>query len=97
MILDAIIIGIVGWTFVLVLMDADMIFGWWMNVLNKLPDWLAKPLGKCEYCLSGQLALWYYLYEYFYDYNLAYHVAFISVSIFTCKLINRIIYGTETT
>jgi hypothetical protein len=92
MIIESIIIGIIGWTFVHILIDVDMIFSRWWIVLNKLPDWLAKPLGKCEYCLSGQIALWYFIINY--GFNLAYLVAFVSVSIFTCKLINKIIHGT---
>ena len=61
MITHAVIVGIVAWVFVFILMDSGMIFERWWLVLNKLPMWLSKPLGACEYCFAGQLALWYYL------------------------------------
>jgi len=48
MILEAVLIGIVAWVFVIILMEEGMIFGWWWWPLNKLPDWFAKPLGKCN-------------------------------------------------
>jgi len=92
---QAVIIGIAAWVFTLILIDTGMIFEKWWVVLNKLPDWLAKPLGKCEYCLAGQLAFWYYFT--LGGYNLFYHIGFISVAIFTVRMINEIIYGTAKT
>jgi len=92
---QAVIIGIAAWVFTLILIDTGMIFEKWWVVLNKLPDWLAKPLGKCEYCLAGQLAFWYYFT--LSGYNLFYHIGFISVAIFTVRMINEIIYGTAKT
>jgi len=93
LIITAILIGITAWTFAILLMDKDMIFGWWYNVIDRLPEYLAKPLGKCEYCLSGQIALWYYLIKYFNNYDLIHHIFFISLAIFTVELINITIYG----
>jgi hypothetical protein len=94
MILESIIIGIVGWVFCLILIQPDMIFAKWQVVLDKLPEWLAKPLGGCEFCFTGQVALWYYLYQYHSTYGLIEHIAFICGSIFVVRLINKIIYGT---
>ena len=88
-----ILIGIAAWAFTNILMDGEMIFGWWYKILNKLPEWLAKPLGKCEYCLSGQMAFWFYLYEYWNDYDFFQHILLISLSIFIVELINTLIYG----
>ena len=91
MITHAIIVGIVAWVFVFILIDTGMIFEKWWVVLNKLPQWLSKPLGSCEYCFTGQLGLWYYLY-YAYStgaYNVFYHIDFISIAIFTTKIINK--------
>ena len=90
MITEAIIIGIVAWVFVIILMDEGMIFSRYWDILNLLPNWLAMPLGKCEYCLSGQLALWYFLYTHWHDYNVFYHIAYISLAIFTVRIINII-------
>jgi ABC-type transport system involved in multi-copper enzyme maturation permease subunit len=30
--------------------EPGMIFGWYGNLLDKIPDFLAAPLGKCPYC-----------------------------------------------
>lgn len=91
--INAVIIGIVAWVFCMILMEEGMIFSKWWNVLNKLPNWLAKPLGSCEYCFAGQLALWVYLYQSLLSgsYNLLTHIAFISVAIFTIEIINTLI------
>ena len=91
MITHAIIVGITAWVFVIILMDSGMIFNKWTLVLNKLPDWLAYPLGRCEYCLAGQLSLWYFFT--LGNYNLLHHIGFISIAIFTTKIINIIVYG----
>ena len=93
MIVEAIITGIVAWVFVVILMEEGMIFAWWWNVIQKLPDWLRKPLGDCEYCFAGQLALWYYLIQYWNTYSPVYHIAFISITILTVKILNRTIDG----
>jgi len=91
MITHAIVVGIVAWVFVFILMDSGMIFERWWLVLNKLPMWLSKPLGACEYCFAGQLALWYYLIHELLvgSYNALYHIAFISVAILTVKILNH--------
>ena len=86
-------IGITAWVFSMILLDPDMIFGWYGKFLDKLPAWLSKPLGKCEYCLSGQLSLWYYLFNDYSQYNLITHIFFVSLSIFTVEVINVFVYG----
>ena len=93
LIITAIIIGITAWTFTILLMDKDMIFGWWYNVIDRLPEYFAKPLGKCEYCLAGQIALWLYLIKHFNNYDPIDHIFFISIAIFTIELIIITIYG----
>lgn len=88
MITEAIIIGIIAWVFVIILVDEGMIFSWWWDVINGLPQWLKSPLGACEYCVAGQMSLWYYLFAHWHDYNVFYHIAYISISIFTVRIIN---------
>lgn len=39
-----------------------MIFNWYRELINKLPWYIAKPLGKCYACLTGQVLLWYYVF-----------------------------------
>lgn len=88
-----ILIGITAWVFTNILIDPDMIFGFWYRILDKMPEWIAKPMGKCEYCLAGQLALWYYLFKSFDNYDLIAHILLVSLSIFTVEFINSVIYG----
>lgn len=83
-----ILIGISAYVFSRILIDPDMIFGIWNTILNKMPEWLAKPLGKCEYCLAGQLAFWYYLIYFFNEYDFVNHILYTSLSIFTVEIIN---------
>lgn len=85
-----ILIGISAYVFSRILLDPDMIFGWAYKYLEKLPKWLAKPLGLCEYCLAGQLAFWSYLWYNFTSYDLVLHVVTTSLSIFTVEVINVI-------
>jgi len=93
MIITFILIGIAAWTFSMILSDPEMIFGWWFKLIEPLPDWIGKPLGKCEYCLAGQLALWYYIVKFFYTYDFFEHILMVSLSIFTVELINTLKYG----
>ena len=83
-----ILIAILAWTYVHILTDDGMIF----CKLDKWMDgkWIFKIFG-CEYCLAGQLSLWYFLYDRWFDYNFIDHVLYIGLTIFLVKLINRII------
>ena len=85
---EAIITGIVAWVFCRILIEPGMIFGGWWQILNRLPEWLSKPLGACEYCFGGQLALWYFIFSF--DYSIVHHIQFISVTLITVNLINLI-------
>lgn len=95
MVLTFILIGIAAWVFTMILGNPDMLFGWWFKWIEQLPEWVSKPLGACEYCLAGQLALWYYLIKYFNNYDFIEHILMVSLSIFIVKLTNTIIYGKD--
>ena len=43
--------------------EPDEIFASYRRQIMKLPDWLNKPLGSCHRCLTGQVMLWYYLFN----------------------------------
>lgn len=58
----SIVISIISVVYVMILQQPGMLLDWWNNILNKMPDWISKPLGTCEYCFSGQVALWGYLF-----------------------------------
>lgn len=86
-------IAVFAWVFTNVLMDEDMILFKWRTFVETLPEWLGKPLGLCEYCLGGQIALWYYLFTYFGDYNFLVHLVYITGVIFLIRVTNKLIYG----
>ena len=50
-------LSVVAWVFNY-LLEPEMIFGWYGRIINRLPDWLFKPLGGCNICFGGQLAFW---------------------------------------
>lgn len=63
---------------------------------RKLPEWLFKPLIGCQYCVSGQWALWFYFYITFFqneaNYHWWLHLWFIMQSIFVTKIITYLYY-----
>jgi hypothetical protein len=65
-----------------VLMQYGNILFFYTLFLEKLPEYIAKPLGQCEKCFAGQLAFWYYIAKYFHKYNAINHIFFVSFSIF---------------
>ena len=88
MILEALLLGVCAWVFVFILMDDGMILSWWGKVINRLPEWLSEPLGGCEYCVAGQMALWYYFYRYWTSYDAVEQILFITLTIFFVDIIN---------
>ena len=84
----ALLLSVTAWTFVNVLEQPDMIFEKYFTLISKLPGHIAKPLGLCSYCLSGQLALWYFIFfEFETLYNFIHLIVFISLTIFFVKLL----------
>lgn len=87
-------IAIIAYVFILMTEDG-MIFAWWYRLILRLPDVLYKPLGGCMACFSGQLSLWYFLIMRFNSYNPVDHIFFISATILTVIIIDKIVnYGT---
>ena len=87
MIYEIIIIAICSYVYVNILTEQGMILGWWYDLLKKLPEWLFNPLVGCIYCVTGQVALWYYLFTYWNEYNLLTHIVYICLSIFAVEII----------
>jgi len=80
-----------AWVFVNMLQDEGMIFAWYGRWLERVPEWLSHPLGKCDICMAGQFGLWgYFLVG---DYHVLNHLFFIVLTIFFIKIIDRIAYG----
>lgn len=63
-ILKALELAVVAYVFCCILMSEGMLFEWYSDLLddleraNKKATWITKPLGNCNLCFSGQLALW---------------------------------------
>jgi len=84
----SILLAIAAWVYCYILLKDGMILGWLENWIARLPSWLCEPLGGCEYCVAGQMALWFYLYRNFYEYDLIEHILFITTTIFIVEIIN---------
>lgn len=70
-----------------VLLSPGMLLSFYAKQLDKLPDWIAYPLGACVFCFAGQLSLWIFVIHF--DYNLFYHIGFISLTIFFTLIYNK--------
>lgn len=66
-----------------------MILSWYGRLLEKMPDWLANPLGLCSLCFSAQLGLWVYMIYYWGDYNLIEHIFVISYSAIVANRLDK--------
>lgn len=75
--------------------EPDQIFGWYRKLIMKLPDFLNKPLGSCNLCITGQACMWYYLVTRFNNYNLIDHLFFISLGILLSSIYSAIFYYDE--
>lgn len=85
MFFDCISVAIVAFVFFAVLTAPGMVFEFWYNYLERLNSrapWIAKPLGFCGVCFSGQLGLWWYLISYRDEWVLGDHIIFIAQTIF---------------
>lgn len=84
LILQSVMVAVFAVVFTCILIDEDMIFGFWGKWIAQLPDKLEYPLGGCAYCFAGQIAVWYYLF--LEDYDVFNHVFFVSTTIFITHL-----------
>lgn len=50
------VIAFIGYGFTRIVMQ-DMLYKY-TQWLHGLPEWIAKPLGLCSVCFTGQLTLW---------------------------------------
>jgi hypothetical protein len=80
-------IAIVAFVYTEILTEQGMILNWLHSIITKLPATLHKPLISCAYCVSGQMALWLFLYLNWSDYSLLKHVMFVSLTIFFTHVI----------
>lgn len=90
-------IAITAWTIRNILMRPGMMlngyFLWLSGLAATGREWLAKPLGYCDQCLAGQLALWAYFLRYPTKYSMDLvpdHVAFIAITVFITYQLQRL-------
>ena len=93
----SVLIAVTAHVFTRILMDEDMVFGWYNNLLERWSFdietgeqrwfyYLAKPLGYCDVCFGGQLALFFYIFKYGFDINI---IFFICVTILITKWLRK--------
>ena len=68
--------------------EPGMIFSFYQRQINRLPQWLNKPLGGCGICFTGQVAFWYFIFTH--KYNLIDHLFFTSAAILTTMILSKI-------
>lgn len=62
-------LSVFAYVFSCILTEDGYILSWYDDLLIDLESkakWLAYPLGRCEKCFAGQLALWFWI---FINYN----------------------------
>jgi len=95
MYLLALNIAVVAYVYSVILTEPGMILNplyRWLDSMNEkwLPDWAFYPLIGCSKCVSGQMALWYYVVTCT-SYNLIDHILLISFTIFFVVLIDKLL------
>lgn len=85
--IDIIKIALISYTFY-ALGEPGEIFAFYQRWINKLPEYLWKPLGGCFKCFAGQVAFWYFIF--FKEYDLIEHLFFVSAVILFVMIINKI-------
>ena len=78
-----------------ILIERGMIFEFYGRLLDRLPKWIGYPLGRCAYCLGGQIALWYFIFSVHKGYDFFIHLSFIAVTLFLIHLILYVYEKTE--
>lgn len=91
--------ALVAWTIRHILMRPGMIFHryflWLDSMVGKNKEWLAKPLGYCDRCFAGQLALWGFFLLHLTEYSPALffrHLVFICLTVFIVYQMQRLIH-----
>jgi len=84
-------IAIFAFVFCELLITEGNILGFYGRFLERLPGWVAMPLGLCAKCFAGQLALWSYFFNCS-QYNIMQHLFAVIFTIFFTEII-VVIYG----
>ena len=93
MVFEAIQVAIVAHVFFQYLFAPGHILGFWGAFVDRLAsegkEWLAKPLGHCGICFSGQVGFWWYLIAYRDEWILGDHLIFFTQVIFWFAIIKH--------
>jgi hypothetical protein len=93
--IETVSVAIVAYIFADHLTGPGMIFEPWYQWLERLSsdgkEWMAKPLGYCGFCFSGQVGFWWYLIAYRDRWILGEHIVFACQTMFF-YLIIKLIY-----
>lgn len=54
-------ISLTAFMFSAIVQREHSLFTWYRVLIQKLPWWLARPLGMCYMCVTGQACLWYFI------------------------------------
>lgn len=89
----ALLIASLSWCYHTIL--KDYLLSWWFRFgyeyfgqyQGTWKEHFYMPIWGCQYCTSGQLALWLYFYLFWCDYEFYYHIMFISLTILFTKII----------
>lgn len=94
-IFEAFLLATVSWFYHTILRD-DLLSEWFNfgydhfghdKFKGTWREYLYKPVWGCQYCTSGQFALWYFLFTNLYNYNLIAHITFITLTVIFTKFI----------
>ena len=96
--IESVYIAIIAYVYSVVLTDAGMLLNKPYLFLERvLPAWLFSPLMGCCYCVTGQMALWYYLFVFWNKYKVFDHIFFVSFAIICeCIIIKILTYNERT-
>ena len=95
---NALFVAIAAYNFSVICAEPKYIFEGYIDILERIRDAgrfgyiLAYPLGLCEKCFAGQLALWLYLWKNAAGYSAdsaIEHAVFISLTIFITHYISK--------
>jgi len=83
-------ISLTAFMFSAIAQKKGSILNWYFKLIERLPEWLSRPLGSCYMCFTGQVCLWYYLIWHWKDYDFINHAFFVSAGIFASMIYNKI-------
>lgn len=92
--IEFVLLSFVGYAFTVILMD-DILFSYKKFLYSgKVPEWIAKPIGMCPVCFTGQLTFWVTLF--FVDWNfmgILYWLSTISVNMIVVLILMKYVKG----